>query len=72
MQLDNLPLESLAKIAWALYDVHGEKALAVADKAIQELEGDGMPNAADAWRGVKSLVEDVFYGRMSRQEITIH
>ena len=72
MQLDNLPLESLAKIAWALFDVHGESAIDVADKAIFELESEGMPNAANAWRGVKSIVEDVSLGRMSRLAITIH
>ncbi len=72
MQLDNLPLESLAKIAWALFDVHGEEALCVADKAIFELESEGLPKAANAWRGVKCIVEDVSLGRMTRHAITIH
>ncbi len=72
MHLDNLPLESLAKIAWALLDAHGDNALNVANRAIEELENEGMPNAADAWRGVKSIVEDASLGRIARRDITIH
>ncbi|KAF0117345.1 MAG: hypothetical protein FD163_1613 [Hyphomonadaceae bacterium] len=72
MRLDNLKVNSLATIAWALFDAHGDKALGVADKAIYDLETEGMPMAADAWRGVKSMVEDVVLGRMDREQPTIH
>lgn len=72
MRLDYLPLDSLAKIAWALFDAHGNQAINIANSAIIELETDGMNHAADAWRGVKSMVEDVSLGRIGRMVPTIH
>ncbi|WP_240007369.1 hypothetical protein [Pseudaquidulcibacter saccharophilus] len=72
MQLDFLHIDSLTHIAWALFDVHGENALSVADNAICELEDDGSYGAADAWRSVKTLIEDVVCGRIDRESPTIH
>jgi hypothetical protein len=72
MRLDFLPVDSLAKIAWALADTHGTEALAVADRTIADLEGEGAPVVADAWRGLKSVLEDVLQGRMGRGAQTIH
>jgi hypothetical protein len=72
MRLDFLPVDSLAKIAWALADTHGNSALAVADRTIADLEGEGAPVVADAWRGLRSVLEDVLEGRMSRGVQTIH
>lgn len=72
MRLDFLPVDSLAKIAWALADTHGSGALAVADRTIADLEGEGAPVVADAWRGLRSVLEDVLQGRMARGVQTIH
>jgi hypothetical protein len=72
MRLDFLPVDSLAKIAWALADTHGTGALAVADRTIADLEGEGAPVVADAWRGLRSVLEDVLQGRMMRGTQTIH
>jgi hypothetical protein len=72
MRLDFLPVDSLTKIAWALADVHGPGALAVADRTIEDLEGEGSPLVADAWRGLRSVLEDVLEGRMGRGAQIIH
>jgi hypothetical protein len=72
MRLDFLPVDSLAKIAWALADTHGAGALAVADSTIADLEGEGAPIVADAWRGLRSVLEDVLQGRLTRGVQTIH
>jgi hypothetical protein len=72
MRLDFLPVDSLAKIAWALADTHGVKALLVADRTIADLEDEGAPVVADAWRGLRSVLEDVLEGRMGRGVQTIH
>ena len=72
MELDFLRVESLTKIAWALFDVHGDNAINVADNAIDELEVDGSYGAANAWRSVKTLIEDVACGRIDREPVTIH
>ena len=72
MRLDFLPVDSLAKLAWALADTHGPAALDVADRTIRELDGEGAPVVADAWRGLKSVLEDVLRGRLGRGAPTIH
>lgn len=72
MRLDFLPVDSLAKIAWALADTHGSGALAVADRTIAELEDEDAPVVAQAWRGLRSVLEDVLEGRMGRGVQTIH
>jgi hypothetical protein len=72
MRLDFLPVDSLAKLAWALADTHGDAALDVADRTINELEVEGQPVVADAWRGLRSVLEDVLTGRMERGTQTIH
>lgn len=72
MRLDNLPVSSLTKIAWALKDAHGEDAMEIASRTILELEQDGYNLAADAWRSVKFLIEDVLLGRLDRNPPIIH
>jgi hypothetical protein len=72
MRLDFLPVDSLAKIAWALADTHGLRALDVADRTIADLEDEGSPLVADAWRGLRSVLEDVLTGKMGRGAQTIH
>ncbi len=72
MRLDNLPVYSLTKIAWAMFDAHGENAFDIANQTISELENDGFSGAADAWRSVKTLIEDVSLGRIDRTSPIIH
>lgn len=72
MRLDNLPVYSLTKIAWAMFDAHGDNAFDIANKTIIELENDGFNGAADAWRSVKTLIEDVSLGRIGRASPIIH
>ncbi len=72
MRLDLIPVDSLTRIAWALVDAHGPEALGVADRTIHELETEGSPVVADAWRGLRSVLEDVLEGRLGRDAPTIH
>jgi hypothetical protein len=72
MRLDFLPVDSLNRIAWALADTHGTSALAVADRTINELEIEGSDLVAEAWRGLRSMLEDVLEGRLGREDPTIH
>lgn len=72
MRLEFLPPDTLARIAWALADVHGPDALSVADRTILDLEENGEPVVADAWRGLRSVLEDVLAGRLGRDIPTVH
>jgi hypothetical protein len=72
MRLDFLPPHTLASIAWALADVHGTRAMDVADQTITDLEESGEVIVADAWRGLRSVLEDVLHGRISRGCPTVH
>ncbi len=72
MRLDNLPVSSLTKIAWALSDAHGDGAMEIASQTINELITEGHFIAADAWRSVKCLLEDVKLGRIDRNPPIIH
>lgn len=72
MRLDFLPPHTLASIAWALADVHGRGAIDVADRTITDLEHSGEPVVAEAWRGLRSVLEDVLEGRIGRDIPTVH
>jgi hypothetical protein len=72
MRLEFLPPHTLTAIAWALHDTHGEHALMVADRAIGELLADGEDIVADAWRCLRSVLEDVMNHRLDRHAVTIH
>lgn len=72
MRLDFLPPDTLARIAWALADVHGPRAIDVAERTIHDLEESGEPIVADAWRSLRSVLEDVLAGRIGRDRVTVH
>lgn len=72
MRLDFLPPEHLARIAWALVDTHGGASLDVADRTIEGLVADGEDVVAEAWRCVRSMLEDALSGRLGRDAPTIH
>jgi hypothetical protein len=72
MRLEFLPPHTLTAIAWALRDTHGNNALAVADRTIGELVDDGEDIVADAWRCLRSVLEDVMNNRLARHHTTVH
>ncbi|MGJ3233080.1 MAG: hypothetical protein ACFE0P_14920 [Oceanicaulis sp.] len=53
-------------IAFTLVDRHGARALGYADQAVVELDGKGERESADAWRALKSEIEDALTGRIVR------
>ncbi|MCC5995224.1 MAG: hypothetical protein JJU18_02490 [Oceanicaulis sp.] len=55
-------------IAFTLVDRHGPQALGYADQAVWELEGKGEAESADAWRALRSEIEDALSGRIARSE----
>lgn len=65
--------EDIRQIAFTLVDRHGVKALGYADQAVGEMEELGDSPRADAWRALKSVVEDALAGRIGRDGgITLH
>ena len=65
--------EDIRCLAFTLVDRHGAKALGYADLAVGEMEDMGDDGRADAWRALKSVVEDALAGRITRDGgITLH
>jgi len=65
--------EDIRQLAYTLVDRHGAKALGYADQAVGEMEDMGDDNRADAWRALRSVVEDALAGRLNRDGgITLH
>ncbi|WP_421790540.1 hypothetical protein [Hyphobacterium sp.] len=63
----------MLSLAFLLVDRHGAKALGYADLAVGEMEDAGDDVRADAWRALKSVVEDALAGRLERdQDVTVH
>ncbi len=62
----------LQRLARRLAGTHGKEALRLADLAVCELEAQGDLARADAWRALKSFVEDVLDGRLTEARISIH
>ena len=68
-----ITVKDMQQIAWTLVDLHGAQAIGYADNAVHELVGQGEPESADAWRALRSVMEDALAGRIDREiEITIH
>lgn len=61
----------LQDLASVLVERHGPKAVFFADCAVDEMEALGDEFRADAWRALKSLVEDVIEGRDIGATLTI-
>lgn len=60
-------------IAFTLVDRHGAKALGLADQAVWELDEKGEQESADAWRALKSEIEDALCGRIARESaVSVH
>lgn len=63
--------QDMQQIAWTLVDLHGAQAIGVADQAACELDEEGCPESADAWRALRSVVEDAVAGRLARETAVI-
>jgi hypothetical protein len=65
--------EDLRCLANFLVDRHGEIAVDYAQQAVHELEAQGEDNRADAWKALRSVVEDMVEGRLDQDRaIVIH
>lgn len=56
--------EDLRSLANYLVDRHGPIAVDYADQAVYQLEAQGEAMRADAWKALRSVVEDMVEGRM--------
>lgn len=61
--------DDLRSLANYLVDRHGPVAVDYADQAVFELEAQGEVIRADAWKALKSVVEDMVEGRMTGQDV---
>lgn len=69
----HITLEDIRQIAWTMVDLHGAQAIGYADEAVNDLDSQGQPEGADAWRALRSVMEDALAGRLSREgDITLH
>jgi len=60
-------------IAFTLVDRHGSQALGYADQAVWELDEKGEQASADAWRALRSEIEDALTGRIVRDAgVSVH
>ncbi len=56
--------EDIRIIAFTLVNRHGAQALGYADQAVIELDEKGETESADAWRALRSEIEDALGGRV--------
>ena len=72
-QRSKINAHDIRVIALTLVDRHGVRALGYADQAVCELETKGEDFSANAWRVVRSEIEDALEGRFERDRaITLH
>jgi hypothetical protein len=65
--------EDIRIIAFTLVDRHGAQALGYADQAVTELDDKGEVESADAWRALRSEIQDALNGRIARETpIALH
>lgn len=69
----HITAQDIHQIAWTLVDLHGDDALGYADEAVVELSDQGKVEGADAWRALRSVMEDALAGRLERDKgVTLH
>lgn len=69
----HITAEDIRQIAWTMVDLHGAQAIGYADEAATDMEADGQPEGAEAWRALRSVMEDALAGRLARDgAITLH
>lgn len=65
--------DDIRNIAFTLVDRHGAQALGYADLAVEEMEEKGEAASAEAWRALRSEIEDALDGRIVRdRQIVLH
>jgi hypothetical protein len=65
--------EDIRIIAFTLVDRHGAQALGYADQAVIELDDKGETESANAWRALRSEIQDALNGRILRETpIALH
>lgn len=65
--------QDIRMIAFTLVERHGAQALGYADQAVWEMEDQGEAECADAWRALRSEIEDALSGRIVRcQPVRLH
>tara|TARA_R110000868_G_scaffold158638_1_gene386911 strand:- start:5588 stop:5812 length:225 start_codon:yes stop_codon:yes gene_type:complete len=68
-----ITVEDIRQIAWTLVDLHGPQAIGYADEAVTDLDGQGKVEGADAWRALRSVMEDALAGRLDRTgSLSVH
>ncbi|MAK64039.1 hypothetical protein [Maricaulis alexandrii] len=69
----HITVEDIRQIAWTMVDLHGAQAIGYADEAVTDLDSQGQPESADAWRALRAVMEDALAGRLEREgSITVH
>ncbi len=58
-------------LARYMVENHGPKALYFADRAVDELESQGEERRANAWRALRSLVDDIIVGRTEASAVIV-
>lgn len=61
--------DDLRSLANYLVDRHGPIAVDYADQAVYQLEAQGEVMRADAWKALRSVVEDMVEGRMTGEQV---
>lgn len=67
-----ITVQDFQTLARRLVDRHGEVALSFADQAVNELEAIGEAERAEAWRTLRSFVDDILAGRTPNDALTIN
>ena len=69
----HLTVEDFRQIAWTMVDLHGAQAIGYADEAVTDMDAQGQPEGAEAWRALRSVMEDALAGRLEREgHIVVH
>ncbi|MHA6287454.1 hypothetical protein [Maricaulis sp. CAU 1757] len=69
----HITVEDIRQIAWTMVDLHGAEAIGYADEAMTDCNTNGQPEGAEAWRALRSVMEDALAGRLAREgAITLH
>lgn len=61
----------LRSLATYMVERHGLVAVDYANQAVGELEAQGETDRADAWKALRSVVEDMVEGRLSQSEAIV-
>lgn len=63
--------DDIRQIAFTLVDRHGPRALGYADLAVEEMVEKGEEKSAEAWKALRSEIEDALGGRIARHAAVV-